>query len=74
MNKMVNKMDNRSWKDKKNEICKIIKQISDYYGSDDVIWLREYAKEVIDKNKDNLQAALECFEDLWKQCDNKCIK
>jgi len=59
-----------SWKDKKNKICLLIKQISDHHGGDDVNWLREYAKEVIDKNKHDLEFALECFEDLWKQCKN----
>lgn len=60
-------MQNRSWKDQKLYICGMIKQISDYYGGDDVEWLRDYAKLIIDQHKDDFSKAIICFEDLLEQ-------
>lgn len=57
----------RSWKDQKLYICEMIKQISDYYGGDDVEWLRDYAKLIIEQHKDDFSKAIECFEDLLAQ-------
>ena len=55
------------WIAKKNQICGLIKKISDHHGGDDVEWLREYARKVIEANKDDLQKALDCFWDLEAQ-------
>ncbi len=60
-------MRNRSWKDQKLYICQMIKQLSDYYGTDDVEWLRNYAKLVIEEHKDDFSKAIACFEDLVSQ-------
>lgn len=57
----------RSWKDQKLYICEMIKQISDYYGGDDVEWLRDYAKLIIEQHKDDFSKAISCFEDLLEQ-------
>lgn len=54
-------MNRALWIAKKNQICCLIKKISDNNGGDDVEWLREYAKEVIEKHKDDLDKALNCF-------------
>lgn len=51
---------------KKNELAVLIKKVSDAYGGDDVVWLREYAKEVIELNRQNLDVALDCFNNLLK--------
>lgn len=58
-----------SWIEKRNRIAKLIKLLSDCYGGDDPEFLREYFFEIIDKNKDNLQFPLDCFEDLYSYCD-----
>lgn len=53
---------NRSiWLIKKNQIFVIIKKISDHYGGDDVQWLREYCRELIDSNKDDIQNLLNYY-------------
>ena len=56
-----------SWKEKRRRIFEKIKKISDHYGRDDIEWLREYAKCVINTYKDELEVALKCFDDLEAQ-------
>lgn len=60
-------MQKRSWKDQKIYLCGIIKQVSDYYGGDDVEWLRDYAKLVIEQHKDDFSKIIGCLEDLVSQ-------
>lgn len=55
------------WIAKKNELAVLIKRISDHYGGDEVEWLREYFKEVLDAHADDINVALECFRDLERQ-------
>ena len=60
-------MNHALWVVKKNQCCALIKKISDHYGGDDVEWLRDYCREVIDMNRDDIQKALVCFWDLEEQ-------
>lgn len=60
-------MDKKSWKDQKMELCILIKLISDYYGGDDVLELKSYCVELLNKNKDNLTIPLICFQNLEEQ-------
>lgn len=60
-------MKKQSWREQKNEICQLIKQISEHYGGDDLIWLRGYANDVIMNHKDDLSVPLACFRDLQSQ-------
>lgn len=62
-------MSRALWIAKKNELCNLIKIVSDGYGGDDVDWLRDYAKEVIDAHQDDIMPAIECFKDLERQLD-----
>lgn len=64
-------MDDVIFINKRTKIYNLIKKISDYYGGDDQEWLREYAREVIEMNKHDLQPSLECFLDLERQIDEK---
>jgi hypothetical protein len=57
-------MERALWIATKNQLCHFIKQVSDHYGGDDVAWLREYAKEVVETYKDDLGTAIDCFGDL----------
>lgn len=57
-------MQRALWIAKKNECYALIKKVSDLYGGDDVVWLREYAKEVVETYKDDLGTAIDCFGDL----------
>lgn len=52
------------WIAKKNELCHLIKQVSDHYGGDDADWLRLYADTIIEENKWKLDKPIACFEDL----------
>lgn len=58
-------MQNYSWKNKRNELCKLIKKVSDQHGGDNIEWLRSYAYDVVVANKDDLDKAIECFRLLW---------
>lgn len=60
-------MNHALWITKKNQICILIKKISDHYGGDDIEWLRDYCKDVIGKNKDHIQALLDGCWDLEEQ-------
>lgn len=60
-------MKQRSWKDQKLYLYQMIKQVSDFYGSDDAEWIRNYAKLVIEEHKDDFSRAIICFEDLLAQ-------
>ncbi len=62
----------KSWRAKRDYLCKLIKQVSDENGGDDVEWLREYARDMINKYADNLDVAIECFESLVRK-EAKCV-
>jgi hypothetical protein len=66
-NREVNQMKNRSWRDQKDYLCKLIKQISDYYAGDEIEWLRDYSSLIINQNKDDFSKAIVCFEELLEQ-------
>lgn len=61
-----------SWKERKNYLCRLIKQVSDENGGDDEEWLMEYAKEMINRYRDNLEVPIKCFEDLIRK-EAKCV-
>ena len=60
-------MSHALWIAKKHQVCILIKNISDHHGGDDIEWLRDYCREVIELNKDDIQSALDCFWDLEAQ-------
>lgn len=55
-----------SWKQKRDRLCKLIKEISDMNGGDDIEWLREYCKDIVVQHKNNIDVALACFMDIKK--------
>lgn len=55
------------WLAKKNQLCVLIKKISDTYGGDEIEWLRDYCREIVELHKNDLQKALDCFLGLEKQ-------
>jgi hypothetical protein len=61
----------QTWKEKRNRIYILVKKISNAYGGDDVEWLREYCREVVETNKHDLDKALNCFLDIEKQLKYK---
>ncbi len=67
-------MSRALWIAKKKQLCYLIKQVSDAFGGDEVEWLREYALEVIEANKDDLGKAISCFESLTKGMEKKSVR
>ena len=58
---------NRSiWIVQKNQICSLIKKISDHFGGDDIEWLREYCKDLIELNKNDLKPLLDGCLDMGR--------
>jgi len=57
-----------SWNDKRTKLIELIKNISNRYGSDEKEFLDDYIFEVVDKYKMEMDMALICFEDIWKNC------
>lgn len=65
-------MKNWSWKDQKKYLCKTIKEISDKFGGDDLEWLRDYARLVVEQYGDRLEVAIACFEDVLRGTKEGC--
>lgn len=61
-----------SWKNKRAELCKLIKQVSDENGGDDREWLKDYAREMIKKYAEDLDVPIRCFETLIRK-EAKCV-
>lgn len=62
------------WIAKKQQLFHLVKRVSDAYGGDEVEWLREYAKELVETNKEDLQQAINCFEVLLMSAPLKLLK
>lgn len=61
-------MNHAKWIAKRNQLCSLIKKVSDAYGGDDVEWLREYCKEIIANYPgDEIDKAIVCFVSLEEQ-------
>lgn len=52
----------------RNELWALIKQVSEFYGGDDIEELKASAKEMV-KNY-TIEQALACFRDLAAQCQS----
>lgn len=58
-------MNKGLWIARKHYLCSLIKKVSDGHGGDDVEWLREYCREVIEAHPGELiEEAIICFTDL----------
>jgi hypothetical protein len=58
-----------SWRQKRKRLLYLIKFVSDMYGGDDIEFLKEYAREVLEAYKDDLDTALSCFTSLTEGRD-----
>lgn len=54
------------WLMHKTRLCSLVKTISDRHGGDDIEWLRQYCREMVDEWHDRLDEAIKCFEDIDK--------
>lgn len=62
------------WIAKRQQLLYLVKKVSDAYGGDDIEWLREYAKDVAEANKDDLQKAIDLFEHLFTVAPKGLLK
>lgn len=61
-------MNHGLWIAKKNQLCSLIKKVSDVYGGDDIDWLRDYCKEVLAAYPgEKIDKTILCFIDLNEQ-------
>jgi hypothetical protein len=53
-----------SWKGRRDYFCLLVKEVSDHYGGDDIVFLREYVKELINEYRDSLETVIRAVEAL----------
>jgi hypothetical protein len=61
-------MNKALWLARKNYLCILIKKISDAQGGDDISWLRQHCKEVLQLYPDEkIEEAIACYEEMYNQ-------
>jgi hypothetical protein len=61
-------VDRAMWIARKNTLCGIIKRVSDAYGGDNIEWLREHCRQVIEAHPgDLIEAAITCYQEMIEQ-------
>lgn len=58
-------MNKGLWIARKNYLCCLIKKVSDGHGGDDIEFLRQHCKEVIDAHPDEkIEEAISCYQEM----------
>lgn len=58
-------MNRGLWIARKNYLCTLIKKLSDGYGGDDIVFLRQHCMEVIDAHPDEkIEEAIACYQQM----------
>ncbi|CAB4128371.1 hypothetical protein UFOVP100_27 [uncultured Caudovirales phage] len=61
-------MNKGLWIARKNYLCVLIKQVSDGHGGDDIEFLRQHCREVIEAHPDELiEDAIACYTEMVEQ-------
>lgn len=61
-------MNRGLWIARKNYLCVLIKKVSDGHGGDDIEFLRQHCKEVIEAHPDELiEDAIACYQEMVEQ-------
>lgn len=61
-------MNRGLWIARKNYLCTLIKKVSYGYGGDDIEFLRQHCREVIDLHSDELiEEAIACYQEMVTQ-------
>lgn len=61
-------MNRGLWIARKNYLCTLIRSVSDGYGGDDIEFLRQHCKEVIEAHPDELiEDAIACYQEMVEQ-------
>ncbi len=58
-------MNKGLWIARKNYLCTLIKKVSDSRGGDDIEWLRQHCREVIESHPDEkIEEAIACYQEM----------
>lgn len=61
-------MNRGLWIARKNYLCTLIRSVSDGHGGDDIEFLRQHCKEVIEAHPDELiEDAIACYQEMAEQ-------
>tara|TARA_R110000868_G_scaffold90899_2_gene251945 strand:- start:68 stop:277 length:210 start_codon:yes stop_codon:yes gene_type:complete len=61
-------MNKGLWIARKNYLCTLIKKVSDVYGGDDIEFLRQHCKEVIEMSPgEKIEEAIACYTQMVEQ-------
>ena len=61
-------MDKALWIARKNYLCTIIKKVADIYGTDDIEFVRQHCREVLDMYlAHKIEEAIESYEEVLKE-------
>lgn len=57
-------MNRALWLARKNYLCLLIKKVSDAHGGDNLEFLQQYCKEVLESHRDEkIEEAIACYEE-----------
>jgi hypothetical protein len=58
-------MNKGLWIARKNYLCILIKKVSDGHGGDDIEFLRQHCREVIESHQDEkIEEAIACYQEM----------
>lgn len=61
-------MNRALWIARKNYLCSLAQKISCAHGGDDITWLRQHCKEVLELYPDErIEEAIACYEEMVNQ-------
>lgn len=61
-------MNKGLWIARKNHLCCLIRNVSEGHGGDDIEFLRQHCREVIETCPDEkIEEAITCYEEMAKQ-------
>ena len=61
-------MNRALWIARKNYLCGLIKKVSDGNGGDDIEFLRQHCKEILQSHPDEkIEEAIRCYEEMVEQ-------
>ncbi len=62
-------MNKGLWIARKNYLCTLIKDVSNGHGGDDIEFLRQHCREVIEAHPgEKIEEAIRCYEEMLEQC------
>ena len=58
-------MNKGLWISRKNHLCILIKKVSDGFGGDDIEFVRQHCKEVLEVHQDEkIEEAIDCYKKI----------